>query len=516
MIVFTKKVAKNVSLLLNKLPSKVKVGQSFAAKNLHKSSKHTQDMQCKQIFYILSGLCLLAITIFALVYFLPSSSQNEIYGSVKLEIPQGQLQGRTYLKLHSRAPWVNSETKPVTVFYNIPFAQPPLGSKRFQPPDFQNLPSWDGLRDAQHRGNICYQYSGRYTDELDNSTYTESEDCLQLNVATSNIPSQYKSQTEIDHEKQDKYPNGYPVIVYIHGGSFYEGTGVAWRNEMNVISYENPIVSVTINYRLGSIGFAPIESEFNGKKSVGNFGLMDQFAALQWVQKNIQYFGGDPENVTIMGMSAGGMSVSSHYVWEDSMQMNKISKGILISDPFGAGVDTVERVENKFKKICLEFDCWDENLGQPDLACLQQIDPKILIAKNYVLDDIPGYLANFQLLKLLTGFQPIADGNVQPLEQRFNRIQKIRDAGNLPPTFFGVSKDEYYGLMVYPSNRSSCPVYRAYTNLNFGPEEGQAYTDYFRCDRSQEVPGEQEFAKIFDSYCFTCGQRNAFKVIFEI
>ena len=166
---------------------------------------------------------------------------------------------------------------------------------------------WEGTYDATRYGSCCYQPRA-FTDEAKNpgkafyynefrkgETYTYSEDCLFLNVFT---PGEAGSDSRL------------PVIVYIHGGGFTGGCGhekhfdgPAWAKK--------GVVAVTINYRLGPMGFVCLPELKEEAGHTGNYGLYDQVAALQWVQRNISAFGGDPQNVTIMGQSAGAMSVQS-------------------------------------------------------------------------------------------------------------------------------------------------------------------------------------------------------------
>ncbi|KAL1506253.1 hypothetical protein ABEB36_005649 [Hypothenemus hampei] len=174
-------------------------------------------------------------------------------------------------------------------FYSIPYAQPPTGSLRFQAP--VAVQPWSGVHDATKEGNICYQVN---VDSAD-----ENEDCLTLNVYTPKDPSQNSTKL--------------PVLFYIHGGGFSWGSGQTKGATGGIepgFFMDDNIVMVSVNYRLGPFGF------FATGDSIipGNAGLKDQTLALQWVQKNIEVFGGDPKKVTIFGESAGGASVGYHIV----------------------------------------------------------------------------------------------------------------------------------------------------------------------------------------------------------
>ena len=183
----------------------------------------------------------------------------------------------------------------VNSFLGLPYAAPPTGNLRWRPP--QPAAGWTGVRDATQFGPSCPQVQDRtFNPFLPPGTI--SEDCLYLNVYAPPVSSNDQG--------------GRPVLVWIHGGGLvqdgarnYDGTKLA----------ADGTVVVTINYRLGALGFLAhpaLASRPGG--AAGNYGLMDQQAALRWVQRNIAQFGGDPGNVTIAGQSAGGLSVLAQMV----------------------------------------------------------------------------------------------------------------------------------------------------------------------------------------------------------
>ena len=179
------------------------------------------------------------------------------------------------------------------VFKGIPFAAPPVGKFRWMPP--QPVSLWTGVRPALEYGTIAPQkpMSGGFMGQ--GKPEPQSEDCLYLNVYTPGI----------DNKRR-------PVMVWIHGGAFSVGSGSEKMFQSGKIAQRGDVVLVTINYRLGALGFLNLDKVTGGKiPSTGNEGLLDQVAALEWVRDNIAAFGGDPENVTIFGESAGGMSVAS-------------------------------------------------------------------------------------------------------------------------------------------------------------------------------------------------------------
>jgi para-nitrobenzyl esterase len=244
----------------------------------------------------------------AIVFFALSLCWLPVEGAVAepgpvLAVEGGQIQGSF------------EEDGRIAVFNGIPFAAPPVGELRWKPP--QPVVSWEGVRDATQFGSICPQspagerdFAGRLIDGQGmgwlrktvfklavglTAAETESEDCLYLNVRTANLGGSGRQ----------------PVMVWIHGGGHQTGSGSTDFYQSNSLALRG-VVLVTFNYRLGLIGnFAhPGLSAESEQRVSGNYGTLDQVAALEWVRDQIAAFGGDPSNVTIFGESAGGESVA--------------------------------------------------------------------------------------------------------------------------------------------------------------------------------------------------------------
>lgn len=181
----------------------------------------------------------------------------------------------------------------VLVFRGIPYAAPPIGALRWRPP--RPAAHWSGVRPATQLGHNCMQ--GQPYSDIDPYTAGVSEDCLYLNVWTTALGGSAPAR---------------PVMVWIHGGGFFAGFGGEERHNGARLAQKGAVV-VTLNYRLGVFGFFahPALAAESPRHSTGDYGLLDQIAALQWVRRNIARFGGDPSRVTIFGESAGGMSVGS-------------------------------------------------------------------------------------------------------------------------------------------------------------------------------------------------------------
>lgn len=177
----------------------------------------------------------------------------------------------------------------VAIFKGIPYAAPPVGTNRWRPP--QPVTPWKEVRDATKDCADCPQRA------WPGSTAVQSEDCLFLNVWT---PASATKKSKL------------PVMVWIHGGGFTGGSGSGPGSAGDAFAKQGVILT-TINYRLGRLGhFAhPALSKENPEEWKGSYAYMDQIAALKWIKENIAAFGGDPNNVTIFGFSAGGVSVHS-------------------------------------------------------------------------------------------------------------------------------------------------------------------------------------------------------------
>ncbi|CAD6241228.1 GSCOCT00009238001.2-RA-CDS, partial [Cotesia congregata] len=175
-------------------------------------------------------------------------------------------------------------------FLGIPYAKPPVGYRRFQPPEYAD--TWKNIYQATQEKNICLQRNPVDGFPMGN------EDCLYLNVYTP------KADTDIRLRA---------VMVWIHGGSFDSGSSSPELYGPDFL-IEDDIVVVAMNYRLGPLGFLSL----NHSNATGNAGLKDQNLALKWVQQNIEHFGGDPMKVTIFGQSAGSVATLYHVLSDQS------------------------------------------------------------------------------------------------------------------------------------------------------------------------------------------------------
>ncbi len=180
----------------------------------------------------------------------------------------------------------------IKVFKGVPFAAPPVGNRRWKAP--QPAKHWDGVREAKEYGPNPMQEP--LFGDMNFGTKVNSEDCLYLNIWT-------PAKTMKEH---------LPVLIYFNGGGLMAGSGSEARYAGDAMARKG-IISITANYREGIFGFFahPQLSKETTYKGSGNYGFMDQVAAIKWVKDNIEAFGGDPNRITIVGESAGSMSVSA-------------------------------------------------------------------------------------------------------------------------------------------------------------------------------------------------------------
>merc|ERR1712106_388594 len=277
----------------------------------------------------------------------PSPTEDLTLKSPKsLETPSGSMIGS---KVTLNEDFVYYE------FHGIPYAQAPVDNLRFESP----LPvkPWSDTLDASKKGPYCWQK----LDFLPEGSVDMSENCLHLSIYT-----------------KDTKPTLKPVMVWIHGGGFTLGSG---NDYTPVEIIKEDVIVVTINYRLGALGFLTFGNEIVS----GNMGLKDQALAIQWVKQNIESFGGNPNKITIFGESAGGMSVHAQVLspWNYGQIQGAIAQsGTII---YQNSIKTSGEREERFAKHAAEkiFECpnYNDELDQSILECLQGIDGESMYSK---------------------------------------------------------------------------------------------------------------------------------------
>ncbi len=256
----------------------------------------------------------------------------------------------------------------VKVFKSIPYAEPPVGGLRFRPP--VAIKSWDGTYEAIEYKLCAYQ---GYTqlEEWFGKLQPESEDCLNLSIWS----------PESDGEKL-------PVMCWFHGGAFIMGGGVDPLYTGISLAKRGKVVVVTVNYRLGALGFLYIPGE------TANVGLLDQIAALEWIKRNIEYFNGDPNNITIFGESAGAYSVMTLPTVPKAKGL--INRVIAESFPFFDPETSEKSTKGLMRMLKV----------RGDLDAFRKIPPeKIIEAQNSYMEKDPTNIL---------AFRPMIDGDVIP------------------------------------------------------------------------------------------------------
>lgn len=294
---------------------------------------------------------------------------------------------------------------PVIAWKGIPYASPPVGTRRFKPP--QPPEPWPGIRDATAFGSISLQLpflvaNGTLEVEMPEP---QSEDCLYLNVWA----------PRPDGKKR-------PVMVWVHGGALLNGSGSQSDYDGTRFAEQGDVILVTINYRLGVLGFLYL-AELAGEAyaSAGNCGLLDQIAAFQWVRENIVAFGGDPDKITAFGFSAGARSIALLFGMPAA---RGLFQRAILESPLGNEAPNTEAVSQKARKF-LEILGLETN----EIASLSTLPAEKLLAAQ---------------ARLLSGGRL---GNIQPVIDSKNLLETplqalTRGAAKDVALLIGTNRDE--------------------------------------------------------------------------
>jgi para-nitrobenzyl esterase len=349
----------------------------------------------------------------------------------------------------------------VSTFNGIPFAAPPVGALRWVAP--QPPAPWSGVRQATQFGSQCPQPLSQFGHP------GTDEDCLYLNVQ---VPATATPGSKL------------PVMVWIHGGAFLLGEG--WDYDATALIQAGNAVVVTLNYRLGLLGFMahPVLAAENQQGQTGNYGLLDQQAAIAWVQQNAAAFGGDPKNVTIFGESAGGQSVIDQLA---SATAPKVQKAIIESGAYQSALPTLAAAETNYEARMAALGCPQPTTG----ACLRALTAtQVLSAEDPTTDTgVVGPVVDNVVLKA----QPMQAFNAG----QFQRIPII-DGSNHDEYRLFVILDEVLGAAPYTPATLDSAVLAQFGN-GFGAQVlGQypvpAYLD-----------ADVDFAALVADSTFSCG-----------
>jgi para-nitrobenzyl esterase len=283
--------------------------------------------------------CVLLLLAMASLYAVPVPAADVL--------PTVRVEGGTLSGIHDAGTGLDE-------FRGIPYAAAPVGPRRWKPP--QSVAAWTGVRHAGHFGPRCMQRP-LFGDMVFRSDGM-SEDCLYLNVWA----------------PADSRGKKLPVLVYFYGGGFVGGDGSEWRYDGASLARRG-IVTVTVNYRLGVFGFLalPELAAESPHHATGNYGLLDQVAALRWVRRNIGAFGGDPGQVTIGGESAGSMSVSA-------LMASPLSKE-LMQRAIGESGAMLGNLQPRPRALSeQQGESFARHVGAHSLAALRAMDARALLA----------------------------------------------------------------------------------------------------------------------------------------
>jgi para-nitrobenzyl esterase len=345
----------------------------------------------------------------------------------------------------------------VRAFLGIPFAAPPVGDLRWKPP----VPAakWDGVRKATDFGSHCMQ--GNVFGDMVFRDPSMSEDCLYLNVWTPAKASDAKL----------------PVMVWIYGGGFVAGATSEQRQDGSVLAQQNVVV-VSMNYRLGVFGFF-VHSELakeSSRNAAGNYGLLDQTAALQWVHDNIAAFGGDPGNVTIFGESAGSFSVSAQMA-------SPLAKG-LFQKAIGESGGAFSKSGLRFEPVAVREEK-DSKLASSKLG-VQTLEELRAVPAQKLLDAFfkPGGSDNF-------AFGPDVDGYFLP-----ESVPAIFAAGkqNDVPMLAGWNRDEDSFAVVLSPQKPTVESMKATAQKEFGAKADEFLRLYPATTDAQALRSAIDFA----------------------
>lgn len=365
-------------------------------------------MYCVQKF---NRCCLLFFTLL-----IACSEAPNVGPDVIVQVTQGQLTG------------IAGTDPAITVYKGIPFAAPPVGNLRWAPPEAPA--SWEGTHAADTYGHSCMQNAPQdrlpWTMEYLIANEVD-EDCLTLNIWT---PAKNNAEN-------------LPVFVYFHGGAFVEGSGeVPLYNGERMAA--QGIIVITVNYRLGILGFLAhpeltAESPYN---TSGNYALLDMVASLEWIKQNIAAFGGNPNQVTIAGQSAGAEAVRALVA---SPLTSGLFHGAIEQSAVGAYTPPLAEAEEIGQSLL-------EALGAGSIAALRALSADSLHALH-------AQRANVRLA-------PIVDGRLLP-----TTAFDAYDAGthNDVPMMMGFTADEFAGIFFDPDELNA-PAFYAMAQANYGDE----------------------------------------------
>jgi para-nitrobenzyl esterase len=363
-------------------------------------------------------------------------------------------------------------------FLGIPYAAPPVRELRWKPP--VEVKAWSGVREAFRFGPRCPQ--------VDDMIWTKptpySEDCLYLNVWT--------PATGRNH----------PVMFYIHGGGYLVGDagdmGIGPLLNGMHLAANRQVVVVTIDYRLGALGFLahPSLAAESAQGVSGNYGLMDMIAALKWVQTNIANFGGDPKKVMIFGHSAGGAATCA-------LLVSPLAKGLFSSAAVQSGWCGAARMDERVEaglKVAAHLKCTGTDAATA--ACLRDLKPEDLLKEVGAFDQSYYIFAPWKTSHTLTA-GPAIDKHVLPDAP----LAMLRNGThNHVPVIFGSNQDEFEFFITDKSRIKTCKDHEEYIKKQFEDKAAEVLAVY-PCKKNSHARAASVQAG--SDFYFTCPLRRA-------
>ncbi|XP_076065046.1 neuroligin-3-like [Oratosquilla oratoria] len=350
----------------------------------------------------------------------------------------------------------NKHLRPVEVFLGVPYATPPTGSNRFSPTRTPH--PWSGERMASQYGPVCPQQVPAYLwndtaaltympkshlehlRRLANYLTHQAEDCLYLNIY---VPS-LVSHSFVPKVADTAGHKALPVVIYIHGESFEWGASNPYDG--SVLAAFGEVIVVTLNYRLGALGFLNTNTDPGSRGHVMNYGLMDQIAALHWVQENIGAFGGDPGSVTLLGHGTGAACIhflmSSTAVVPGLFQRAILMSGSALSSWATVGTPTFYALQfGRALNCTTNFPIEVEDFVPSD----QQFDQMVNCLKEKPLEELQS--VTVKAPQFLYAFGPSVDGIV--IKQDYDRElrKKVDEFSKEYDLLFGVVPQESYNSL---------------------------------------------------------------------
>lgn len=376
--------------------------------------------------------------------------------TTEVETAQGRLSGR--------------ERRGVHQFRGIPYARPPVGERRFRAPE-PPLP-YAGVRDATRFGGSAPQNTIPMMEVGE-----QSEDCLYLNVWT----------PQPDQQKR-------PVMMWIHGGAFVIGSGAQREYDGTQLALRGEVVVVTVNYRLGALGFTYLDEVLQGRLPTdSNVGIRDLMAALRWLRENVHVFGGDPDNITLFGESAGGMCTGT-------LLGTPAAQGLFhkaIPQSGAAHHSLLKKDANHVAEVLLR----ELEIDASDPGALLEVSPERIVAAGRRAWMARTRVGPWQLPNSGMGLLPVVDGDLLP-QHPFHAI--CDGVARHVPLLTGTTRDEWRLFMdvsKFMPRRGSSPPWDNLTQERL-PEV-----------LDSQVPGHGERAA--EVYAAAAGRRRRYRNVYQ-